>query len=124
MNTHVEVVPRATQKDATFSVDVQNPNSKALTLVVDVTDEDLGGGAGSLTVSILGLDPTTGKTWTLLAGAAVVTISTNVYRVGPSLTAAPNAVANAYVPKNLRITFTHGNANPMLYGAGLSLEGN
>lgn len=61
----------------------------------------------SQTVTISGVDPISGKTWTILAGAAMTTVSTQLLQVHPAMTAAANAVANALLPATVRITITH-----------------
>jgi hypothetical protein len=101
-----------------FNID--NPGCTGLDLVIDITDENLGGGAGSLTVTLEGVDPY-GKAYTIIASAALVAIAKTIVRVGRGLTAAANLVANSHVPAKLRVTLTHGNANPMVYTIGLNL---
>lgn len=88
---------------------------KALHLVVDVTNA----GTGSITAKVEAKDAN-GVYYTLLTGAAITTISTNVYRIGPSLTAAANAVANDFVPPIVRVTITANNANSMTYSVSLA----
>lgn len=72
-------------------------------------------GTGSVTLSINGYDPVSGGTWLLLAGAAVSTNSTNVYKVYPGLTAAANAVASDVVPSQLQFVVVANNANAAVY---------
>jgi hypothetical protein len=79
------------------------------------------GGLGSVTLTIQGRDTTSGKYYTLLAGAAVTSVSTNVYTVAPALTAAANSVANMVVPRTIRVLVTANNANPMTYSVGASV---
>jgi hypothetical protein len=78
-------------------------------------------GTGSVTLTIQGKDPASGKYYTLLAGAAVIANSTVTYRVGVGLTAAANLVANDALPRTIRILATHNNANPATYSVGYSL---
>jgi len=83
----------------------------ALYLVVDATSITL---TPSITVSILGVDRLSGKTHTILTGAAVTTVSTQVLRVGPGLTAGTN-IANDYLPSVFRISVAHGDADSITY---------
>lgn len=90
---------------------------KALHVVLDMTVV----GTGSVTVSIDGYDKVSAKWYNLLTGAAVVTNSTNVYKIGPALVAAANAVANDYLPGLIRVTVTANNANSATYSVGACL---
>lgn len=80
-------------------------------------------GTGSVTLSINGYDPISGATWLLLAGAAVVTNSTNVYKVYPGLTASANAVANDVIPSVLQFVVTANNANTATYSLSANIIG-
>ncbi len=52
---------------------------------------------------------------TLLASAAVATVSVVILKVGPGLTAVTNLVAEALLPGQLRVTATHGDADSITY---------
>lgn len=101
------------------SDDFRNVSSRGIHVVLDMTVV----GTGSVTLTIQGKDVASGKYYTLLAGAAVTTNSTNVYKVGPALTAAANAVANDIVPAVFRLLVTANNANAATYSVGLALGG-
>jgi hypothetical protein len=68
---------------------------KYLHLIIDITNV---GGAGTLTVTILGFDPVSGKFYTILASTALAAVATTILKVGPALTAAANLVANDFMP--------------------------
>jgi hypothetical protein len=89
--------------------------------VVLVTDATAIAATPSVTVSLLGVDRASGKTWTILAGAAITAVSTQVLKVGPGLTAAANSVANDVIPPVLRISAVHGDADSITYSIGLSV---
>lgn len=72
----------------------------------------------SLTMKVEGVDRVSGKVWTILADAAVSTVSTSTLFIGPGLTAAANAVANDFLPPVIRITVTHGDADSATYSVG------
>lgn len=78
-------------------------------------------GTGSVTLTIQGKDDVSGKFYTILAGAAVITNSTNVYKVGPGLPATANVSANDVLPAIIRIIVTANNANSATYSVGCSL---
>ncbi len=59
-----------------------------------------------------------GKYYTLLAGAAVITNSTNIYEVRPGATVTANVSANAALPRTWRVLLTANNANPCSYTVG------
>ena len=54
--------------------------------------------AGSLTVTLLGYDFSSGATWTVLASAAVGATGLTRMEVGPFIAASANAVAQDYPP--------------------------
>lgn len=99
------------------SADIVTYGLKAIHVILDVTTP----GTGSITVTINGKDPASGKYYLLLSGAAVTTAVTNVYKVGPALTAAANAAANDYLPRTIQIVVTANNANSMTYSVGYTL---
>lgn len=108
----------ASRTTTQVSADIVVYNERYLDLILDMTVV----GTGSVTVLIEGKDPASGKYYTLLAGAAVITNSTNVYRIGPTLVAAANAVAQFALPRTIRITVTANNANAATYSVGYNLS--
>ncbi len=99
------------------SADQINWGGKCLNLVVDMTSA----GTGSVTCTIQGKDTASGKYYTILAGAAVTTITTNLYQVCPALTAVANSVANNFLPKIWRVNCVANNANATTYTVGASI---
>lgn len=91
-----------------------------LHLIVDVTAIVT---TPSITVTILGVDRTSGQTYTILASAAITTVSTTVLKVGAGLTAAANSVANDVLPPIIRISVAHGDADSITYSVGAMLCG-
>lgn len=111
------VLPSAARTtDQTVDVDITTTRYRGLIVVTDLTAFTT---AASLTVSVLGRDPLSGKTFTLLASAAITAVGTNVLKVGRGLTAAANLVANDLVPPHLRVFADLGNANSHTYSVGL-----
>ena len=79
-------------------------------------------GTGSVTVTINGKDPASGKYYPLLAGAAVITNVTNVYTLNPHLaTAVANVSAQKAIPRVFQIVVTANNANTATYSVGYNL---
>lgn len=96
--------------------DVNNANARGVKVVVTTTAI----GTGSVTVSIQGKDLASKAYYTILAGAAVVTNTTNVYTVFPGAPVASNVSANDQLPDTWRILVTANNANPATYTVGWS----
>lgn len=99
--------------------DISTNGKSFLNVVLDLTVNT--GGLGSVTLTINGKDPASGKYYLILAGAAVTTVSTNRYKVGPTITAAANAIAQDYLPATIQLVVTANNANTTTYSLGYSL---
>lgn len=91
---------------------------RGIHLVIDCTAAT---GSPSVVVSILGVDRVSGKTYTILASAAITGTGTTVLKVGPGLTAAANLVANDVLPPVIRIVPDHTGADSITYSIGASL---
>lgn len=131
INTNDEAVPvnaasggrliSASRTTTQTSADIPTGGAMStLNVVLDVTSA----GTGSVTVTINGKDSASGKYYLILSGAAVVTNSTNRYKVGPTIAASANAIAQDYMPKYIQIVVTANNANPMTYSCGYSIASN
>lgn len=99
------------------SPDLTNENGKGVKVWLDTTAI----GTGSVTLSILGKDPASGKYVTLLAGAAVTTNTTNQYTVYPGAPATANVSANDLLPKTFQVKVTANNANAATYTVGATV---
>jgi hypothetical protein len=97
--------------------DQVNYNGRCVVVVLDMTVV----GTGSVTLTIQGKDVASGKYYTLLAGAAVTTNSTNVYEVCLGTTVAANASASRALPRTWRVITTANNANATTYTVGASV---
>lgn len=95
----------------------KNTKYRGIRVVVDTTVT----GTGSVTISIQSLDRTSGKWHTLLAGAAITTVTTNVYQVYPGAPVMANVSANAPLGSAWRIVATANNANAQSYSIGWEL---
>jgi hypothetical protein len=90
--------------------DQVNYNGRGLHLTIDITA--ITGTTPTLTVTIQGKDPVSGKYYTLLASAALAAVATTVLRVYPGLAAAANLVANDALPRNWRVITVIGGTTP------------
>lgn len=97
--------------------DLENSCYSGVKVVLDMTTV----GTGSVTLTIQGKDKTSGKYYTLLAGAPVTTNSTNVYTVYPGITVTANVSAADVLPSNWRVLVTANNANAATYTVGANL---
>lgn len=117
----VTVLPSAAR---TATPDTQEfdlgPGARGLHLVIDATAVTA---TPALTVTVAGVDRVSGKTYTILASAAIATVSTTVLRIGAGLTAAANAVANDLVPPVIRITCAHGDSDSITYSVAALICG-
>jgi hypothetical protein len=88
------------------SADQVNLNGRGVKVVIDITA--LAGTTPTLTVTIQGKDPVSGKYFTILASAALAAVATTVLTVYPGLVAAANVAANDVLPRDWRISYAIG----------------
>lgn len=117
LNQEITVLASGARTTTQTSSDYTNQDARALIVTLDVTSA----GTGSITVTIQGKDAVSGKYFTLLAGAAVTTVTTNRYKVSPDLAAVANVTAQDHVTPTFRILVTHNNANTITYSVGAQL---
>ena len=109
------VFPPQTAQTATVNGNDQtNYGARGVTVVVVTTAI----GTGSITCTIQGKDQGSGTYYTILAGAAIVTNTTNRYTVFPGAPVAANVSANDQLPFQWRVVITHNNANAASYTVG------
>jgi hypothetical protein len=99
--------------------DIDTAGGRYLNVVVDTTVF----GTGSVTVTINGKDPASGKYYLILSSAALVAAATIRLKVGPNVTAAANTIAQDYLPDTIQIVATANNANSQTYSIGYSITG-
>lgn len=116
-NLNVTLLSSAARTTTQTSADQTNFNHTKLIVVFDVT----AGTTSLLTLTIDGKDAASGKFYNLLTGAAVATVSTNVYTLALGVTGVANTTVNAFVPRLFRIVVTAGNGNSITYSVGYSL---
>lgn len=116
-NQEISILTSGARTTTQTSADQTNYNAKGIHVTLDVTTA----GTGSITVDIQGKDAVSGKYYSILTGAAVTTVTTNVYKIYPGLTASPNAVANDILPRTWRIVVTANNGNSITYSVGATL---
>lgn len=72
----------------------------------------------SVVFTVLGCDPASDTTWTILASAAITGTGQTVLRIHPDLTAAANTVAKDFLPQNLKVTAVHADTDSITYTVG------
>jgi hypothetical protein len=117
LNESVTLLTSSSRTTTQTSPDLSNLSGNRLVVVLDMTVV----GTGSVTVTINGKDPASGKYYLLLSGAAITTNSTNRYVVGSGSTATANVSANDVVPSTFQIVVTANNANAATYTVGYEL---
>ncbi|HEY8892067.1 MAG TPA: hypothetical protein VIM70_17655 [Clostridium sp.] len=119
VGTHVEgsALALLARTTTTSSIDLNNNFGTGIRVYLNVTAV----ATSDITLKIEGKDPVSGSYTTILLSSSVNTISTNVYKVYPGLTAVANLVVSDFVPKTFRITVSHNNANSTTYSVGYCL---
>jgi hypothetical protein len=117
-NQDLVILSSAVRTASANGVDRTNHNARGLILVIDMTVVP---GVDTVTFTIQGKDPASGKYYTVLASAALVATGTVVLRVGPGLTAAANLVANDILPRTWRVITTHSAGTSFTYSVGAVL---
>ena len=113
-------LPSASRTTLQTSPDLPTLGFRNLTVTLDVTDV---AASPTLTLTIKGKDVASGKYRTLLAGAAVTTAVTNVYRVTQNVVAAAaNASAIDVLPEFIQISIAVGGAQAGTYSVGYDLS--
>ena len=92
------------------SVDLNNPGGSGLILAIDITA--ITGTTPSITVTVQGKDAASGKYYTVLASAALSTVSTTILRVFAGATAAANTAANDKLPCTWRVSWVIAGTTP------------
>lgn len=93
--------------------------ARCLVVTVDITAVTA---TPAVTFTIEGVDLVSGNTWTLLQSAALATTNTattvRTLSVGPGITASANVAAAVPLPRTIRISASHGDADSATYSVG------
>jgi hypothetical protein len=79
------------------------------------------GTAADQTITIQGVDPVSGNTWTILADVSQASVSTHVLQVGAGLNAVNNSVANSLLPLQIKVSIAHTLTNGLTRAITLQL---
>ncbi len=113
----IEVLPFASRTATPVIGDFRTARGKGVVLVINAVTA----GSPSVVFTLLGKDPVSGKTWTILASAAVVATGVTILKVHPGLTASTNAVANDVLPPVWTITAVHADTTAISYSITASV---
>lgn len=116
-NVDAIVLASASRSTTQTGADTTNYNGRGIEIVLDMTSV---ASSPSVTLSVQGKDAN-GIYYTILTGAAVTTVSTNVYRIYPGILGVGNVAANDVLPRVYRIVVTANNANAGTYSVASSL---
>ena len=117
-NKNVEILASEARTATVNSSDMTNKDSSGIHVIVDVTAI---AATPSIVATIEAKDAKSGKYYTLLASAAITTVSTNVLKVFPGALASANLIANDILPVTYRVTVTHGDADSITYSVSANL---
>jgi hypothetical protein len=92
------------------STDQTNFEGRGLKLVIDVTA--ISGTSATLTVTIQGKDPVSGKYFNILVSAGLTATGTTVLTVYPGAAVSANVSANDILPKTWRVSYTITGTTP------------
>ena len=97
-----------------------NPGYKGIKVYLDVT---LDPASASITLTLQGKDPLSGDWHTLLASAAVTSVTTgpNVYTIFPGAPVTSNVSANTFLPRVWRVIVVGADTDSMTYSISADL---
>lgn len=90
-------------------------NTRRFRTMVVVLDATVHATSAALVITLARKDNASGKYIDILASASITAVSTNTIRIGLGLPVTANVSANEPLPNVVRLTVTHGNANPVTY---------
>ena len=93
------------------------PRFKGAHILLDVTVLNT---TPDVNVEIEGFDFGSSTWYNILTGASVSTVSFNIYKVHPDLTAAANLIAKDGIPYLWRVRVVHDNAEGIEYSLGVN----
>lgn len=115
------IVLASAARTATPTIDTFRVVGGAQGLLVTI-DATAAAATPSVVFTILGVDPVSAKTWTVLASAAVTGIATTVLRVSPHLTGSTNLIAKDVIPAYFTITAVHADSDSLTYSLGVQVS--
>lgn len=90
-------------------------------LAVVINVSAVPGSAPSVVPTIDGYDIASAAWYNILTGVAITATGTTVLKVGSDIGQVANAAASDFLPSQVRVVMTHGNANSVTYTVGTHL---
>lgn len=112
--TEGRVTLAAASTQTTTISDIPNYMFKGLKVVVDITA--ISGVGATLTVTLQGKDPLSGKVFTLLASAGLTATGTTVLNLFPGAAVSANVSANDQLPSVWNIKYVIAGTTPSVTG--------
>lgn len=117
-NHSVFPIPPAARIASIQSATLTNHSCRGLHITLDVTAITA---TPSITLTVQGRDELSGRWYDILVGAAVTTVSTNVYKLYPGITPVANVAVSDVLPRVWRVVITHGDADSITYSVGTTV---
>lgn len=117
-NKQLVVFPSVSRTASPNADQQANRFYRGVDIIIDITAVP---GGDTVTFNVEGLDPASGKWYSILSSTALVGIGTTVLRIYPSLTAAANATANSVLPCAWRVRPSHSGSGAFVYSVGANL---
>jgi len=119
-NRALEILPSAARTATNSTADFQNAAHPGAHFILDVTAVS---GSASITLSVEGKDPVSGKYYTILTSGNIVAVNTYVFKIMPGITTATNQAAADFIPSEFRVTMTHATGDSITYSIGANFVG-
>lgn len=116
MSRNITVFASAARTATENSTTIISPYT-GCNVVIDMTAVTA---TGDVTFKLEGLDPLSGKYYTIIESASITTVSTVVLSVFGGVTEVANVSVSSGLPQNLRVVATHLNAVSMTYSVGIN----
>lgn len=113
------VLPSAARTANPTAVEVDTKFADDLLLIIDVSAVAL---TPQITVTISGVDPISGNTYTILDSAGISAVGTTTLQVGPASTPSANSVADAVLPLKVQVSVAHLDADSITYSIAAITE--
>lgn len=111
-NTEGTAFTSAVRTASGNSADLINASNKGVHVVIDMTAVPT---VETVTFTIEGKDPLSGKYYDILVSSAIVAVSTVVLKVYPGITVAANLSVSDVLPNTYRIKTTHSASGNFTY---------
>lgn len=117
-NRYIALLASAIRSASLNDQDRSNEQQRGVVLTIDMTAVP---GVDTVTFTIEGKDPLSGKYYTILASTALVATGTVILKVYPGLVAAANAAVNDVLPRAWRLKIVHSAGTNFTYSVSAQL---